>query len=908
MKIKRHPFKISRLIIFVVLSIPLFVSGQSVNNLNIQGDFREYKLEDFFHQLEAKSQVKFFYKKSWVDTVIINQTFNNVSLETALTRIFYDRKLTYKLFQGYYVMVFPFNSKDRLVDADLSRQITIVGDPLNVGRYKYARLKGKVIDGKNGGLLPGAVVYSPKVGKGASTDVNGNFEIELPTGEHNLQITFMGFEEANRKLKLIESGEVEFELFEETHSLEEVTVLAENTTTSKTQMSLVKVDSKDLKKLPVLMGETDVIKGVTMMAGVQTVGELSSGFNVRGGNTDQNLILMDGSPVFNTSHMFGFLSMINPDVIEDINLYKGGLPARYGERISSVMDLKMKDGNENAIKAYGGIGLINSRIAIDGPLTKNKKLKLITGLRSSYTDWILKKVPDENVSQSVTNFYDLSAKVTYDFNLHNHLSLMGYISNDEYSTSANTINKYGNVLLNLNLRNKLGDKLSSELDLSYSKYSFRLTDLADSVLVKAYYLKNQVQYNSAKYHFSWQPHARHNVHFGLNAIYYLNDPGETEPYQSESIIANNKLDREKALESALYLSDEFDISPELILNLGLRYSRFDLFGPKTVFLYDETKSKTPETVTGSLSFEEGEIIKTYQGLEPRVSLSYEFGSDYNLKLSYQRTRQYFNQISNNAVISPAESWKASDYHLKPLLNDQIALGITNNKLLKGLNITTEIYYKSLQNLIEYKNGAEIIMNPNLETSIVNANGYSYGVELSLNKPEGRLTGWLNYSFARTMRKTSGDLDGDMINSGDYYPSIYDKPHDLSVVATYNISRRWRFSGNFVLISGRPVTLPELTYEYADQNLIYYSDRNKYRMPPYHRLDVSITFDENLRRKRMWKGSWTLSFYNLYARKNPYSIYYKKTDARQNTNYRNYALYKLSVIGTVIPSLTYNFTF
>ena len=584
MRLKQFPYQVyNKLIVFIVLAFPMFVNGQAIHGLKVNGDFKAFKLENFIQKLENENQIKFFYKKSWIDSVSINQTFIDVPLEDALRKIFYNRKLTFKFFQKNTVIIFPLNSKDRFQETDLSGQLTIVGDPMNVGRYKIATLKGKIIDGKTGDFLPGAVVYSSKADRGTSSDINGNFTIELPTGEHNLQITFMGFEEANRKIKLIESGGIEFELFEETHSLEEVTVLGENTVTSKTQMSLVKVDSKELKKLPVLMGETDVIKGVTMMAGVQTVGELSSGFNVRGGNTDQNLILLDGSPVFNTSHLFGFLSMINPDVIENVNLYKGGLPARYGERISSVMDLELKDGNDKTIKAYGGIGLINSRLAVDGPLSKNKKLKIISGLRSSYTDWVLKKVPDENVSQSVTNFYDYSGKLTFNFDLHNQISMMGYVSNDEYSTSANSINKYGNLLLNLNVRNKLGEKLSSELDLSYSKYSFRLTDLADSVLVKAYYLKNQVQYSSAKYHFSWQPHARHNVHFGLNGIYYLNDPGEIVPYKSESIIASDILDREKALETAVYISDEFEITPEFTLNLGLRYSRFDLFGPGTVF-------------------------------------------------------------------------------------------------------------------------------------------------------------------------------------------------------------------------------------------------------------------------------------------------------------------------------------
>ena len=572
------------------------------------------------------------------------------------------------------------------------------------------------------------------------------------------------------------------------------------------------------------------------------------------------------------------------------------------------MEVDLKEGNDKTIQAYGGLGLINSRLTIDGPLSKDKKLNLIAGGRTSYTNWILKKIPDENISRSVTNFYDVSGKITYNFDLYNKISLMAYASNDEFSTSAQSINEYGNQLFNLKLNNKFNDNLNGELNLSYSKYAFKLTDYADSNQVEAYYLKNQIQYNSFKYHFSWQPHVKHNIQFGISGIYYISDPGEILPYSENSVINYNKLNREKALESAIYLSDEFNILPNLILNVGLRYSRYSLLGPSTVFMYDSGKAKTPDTVIDSLQIAENKLVKTYGGVEPRLSLNYEMGNGYSLKMSYQRIQQYFSQVSNNAVISPAETWKAADYYLKPLINNQVALGISSNSLISDYNFSAEVYYKDLQNLIEYKNGAQLIMNTNLETDLIPADGYSYGLELSLNKSKGRLTGWLNYSYSRTMRQTTGEYKEEQINRGDYYPSVYDKPHDLSVVATYNISRRWRVSGNFVYMSGRPITLPEQTYTYGGQRLVYFSDRNKYRMPPYHRLDLSVTFDENLRRKRMWKGSWTFSVYNFYGRNNPYSVYYKKAYSLDGPSTSAYSLFKLYIIGIPVPSITYNFTF
>ena len=881
------------------------IDAQTTDEVRITGNFRNVPMESFLQTLNREYGIQVFYKKQWVEPYTINTTFNNNPLERALNSIFIDHELTWEKFQDNTIIVFP-RRLDTRATIDETGGLMVIGDPINLGRYKQAVISGLVVDGKTGDPLPGTVVYHPQTQKGATTDGEGHFELDLPTGEHTLQISYMGFQGYEQKIKLIESGEIQFDLFEESHSIEEVTVIADEFNVSRTQTSLVQMTSKEIKNLPLLMGERDVIKSITMMPGITSVGELSSGFNVRGGNSDQNLILLDGSPVFNSTHLFGFLSMINPDMVEDLRVFKGGLPPRYGERVSSVMEVDMKNGNTDLLRVYGGIGTINSRLALDGPLSKDKKLTVAAGGRLSYTDWMLDQVPDPVVSQSTTNFYDASGKLMYKFNNHNWIRLMGYVSNDEFSTSAQSINEYGNILFNLESRNKYSENLFGEVDLSFSAYKFRLTDLADGKNYEAYYLDDQIQYNSIKYNLIWHPHPLHNIHSGINLIRYINDPGEITPYADTTVVQPRKIDQEKAYEGAIYASDEFDLVQGLTANVGLRFSYYALRGPASVLLYDESQPKSPETVIGSKEFGENETVKSYGGLEPRVSMNYEAENGYQFKLSYQRTRQYINQISNSAVISPAEIWKTSDYHLGPLINDQITLGVTNNQLFDKVDFTTEVYYKQLQNLIEYKNGAQIIMNEHLETDLIPADGYAYGVELSLNKKEGRLTGWLNYTFSRTMRKTSGEFDEEQINTGEYYPSIYDKPHDLSVVATYNISRRWRVSGNFVFISGRPVTLPEMTYQYAGETLVYYSDRNKYRMPPYHRLDLSITFDENLRRRRMWKGSWTLSIYNLYGRENPYSVYYRKSSPGAASQGRG--LYKMSIIGVPVPSITYNFTF
>ena len=883
------------------------VVAQNISEIKINESFQNQPLKDFLVVLQDKYGLKVFYKDSWVEPFTISKTFQNIPLNQALNIVFDEHDLTFDFFQNDGIVVFRKISDTRARYDDLS-QVLIIGDPINIGRYKTAKLKGRVIDGKTGETLVGAVVFNSEMEKGSTTNYNGEFECELPTGEHQLQISFIGFENANVKIKLIEDGEGEFQIFEESHSIGEVTILGKESDLARTQMSIVRMSSTELKQLPALMGEVDVLKGLAMQAGVQMVSELSSGFNVRGGNTDQNLILVNGSPVFNSSHLFGFLSLINPDVVEDVRLYKGGMPARLGERVASVMEVDFKEGNDEMIRVYGGLGLINSRLTLDGPLTKNKKLTFVAGGRSSYTNWILKKIPDLNLTRSVTHFYDVSGMLTYKFNQHNKVSAMAYVSNDEFSTSSQSVTQYGNLLGNFSLNSRFSEKLYGNLEMSHSEYSYRLTDFANDKPHESYSLKNLLQYSSAAYLFNWHPTPQHKSEFGFKAIYNQISPGEINPENEITVIQSKKLNDEKTLEWALFIGDEFEILPEFSIAAGLRYTRFNNIGTPKVYIYDPNQPMSPESVIDSIHFSSNEVSASYGGLEPRFSVNYDLDINTSLKFSYQRTRQYVFQLSNNAVISPAETWKAADYHLKPLISDQIAVGVENNLWLKDIDFTAEVYYKNLQNLIEYKNGAQLLLNENIETALMPTLGYSYGIELSAKKSTGRLTGYASYVFSRTMRKNTSDFDEENLWMGNYYPSIYDKPHDFSLTTTYHISRRWRLSGNFVFISGRPVTLPEIKYSYAGENLIYYSDRNKYRMPPYNRMDLSITFDENLRKKRMWKGSWTLSVYNVYGRNNPYSVYYKKAVPGLSNNYSRYSLYKLSVIGIPVPSLTYNFKF
>ncbi len=901
------------LIINLLLPLILFfctirlTTAQEQGEIQINGTFRDQPLQVFFDSLEARYNLRFFYKKEWISPYAINREFRNTPLIQALNNIFLDNELTFQFFQDDGVVIYPevSGSFSRM---DESSQFLIIGNPLNLGRYKKAILRGRVVDGKTGETLVGAIVYHTESQKGASTDENGEFEMELPTGDHRLQFSFVGLQSSSWKIRLIEDGYEEFQLFEESHAIEEVTVIGKEADLPRSQMSMVQMSSVEIKKLPALMGEVDILKGMTMLPGVQTVGELASGFNVRGGNTDQNLILINGSPVFNSSHLFGFLSLINPDVVENVRLFKGGMPAKFGERVASVMEVGFKDGNTEQIRFYGGIGLINSRVTMDGPLSKNKKLTFVAGGRSSYTNWIMKQIPELSFARSVTHFYDVSGKISYKFDKYNRISLMGYGSNDEFNTSAQSVTQYGNLLANLDVSNRFTEELFGDLGVAFSQYNYRLTDYANQNSLEAYFLDNRLVYSSAGYNLRWHPNSVHKVTLGAKAISYTVNPGRINPVNDTTRIQPRELSRENAMEAAVFIGDEIEINPRFSVAAGLRFSYFNFKNQGTESTQNEWDDLIFFDIYSPLEPEKEKEKNAYAGFEPRLSARYDANVNTSFKWNYQRVRQYMFQLSNNAVISPAETWRSANSRLKPLISDQIAVGLENDSWLKGIVFSSEIYFKYLQNLVEYKNGAQLIMNENVEDDLIPASGFSYGLELSVQKNLGRLTGSASYVLSRTKQKTNAETEEENLWDGKYYPSLYDKPHDFSFLGTYNISRRWRFTANFVFISGRPVTLPEIKYRYAGETLVYYSDRNKYRMPPYHRLDVSLTFDENLRRKRMWKGSWTLSVYNAYGRENPYSIYYRKSDPGTGGDFRRYSLYKLSVIGIPVPSLTYNFTF
>jgi hypothetical protein len=655
------------------------------------------------------------------------------------------------------------------------------------------------------------------------------------------------------------------------------------------------------------MGGRDIIKSITLMPGVQTIGEFGTGFNVRGGSADQNLILIEDVPIFNLSHLFGLISVVNSDGVSNVTLLKAGISAKYGERASSVMDIQLGPTNPDKTTVKGGIGIINSSLYVETPLV-DKKINLLIGARSSYSNWLLHSIPDIDLMNSSAHFYDADALLSFNVNDRNKIDLFGYISNDRFGFAKTTDYKYTNLLWSLRWKHTFSNQFFFNLTAGISDYRFQVSESDTSKLWEAYRINSGVLYKNTKWNFSWLPNGNHSIDFGINAALYNIQPGKLKGLSDSTIIKPVQILSEKALESAIYLTDNITISPKFALDVGVRYSFYTYLGPNKIYIYQPDLPRSRGSVIDSLTYGNNKPICRYSGLEPRISLRFTLSNTSSVKLSYNRIHQYVNLVSNTAVMAPTDVWKLSSPNLKPLTCDHFAAGYFKNFKNNTYETSIEVYYKSLTNAIEYKNGADLLLNPYLEADLTNVRGYNYGVELYVKKNTGRLTGWASYTFSRSLQKTNGVFTEDKINDNQIFPSNFDRPNNLILNANYHISKRWRFNGTFTYSTGRPVTLPELKFDYQGYQLLYYSDRNKYRLPDYHRLDVSITLDESLKIRKKWKGSWTFSVINLYGRKNAYSVFYKKAAHMVLYDWRQYDTYMLYIIGRPLPMLTYNFTF
>ena len=896
------------LTLFLVLSTVLLSNSlKAQQNEGNRDTTRLIRFDILAPRIENTHHVKLFYKSEWFGDKLFRESLADLPMEECLTIVKRVSGLSCLEFNSTCYVFVPVEIRNFSNKLN-SKGVLMVGETSDFGKFTKATISGKIIDAKNGLPLNGARITIDNLNVSASTDRNGNYKITIPVGEYDLKLNYPGFEEDNRNINVGGNGIVDFELAEKTIKLKEVIVTdkAVDLNLIRTQMSTIRFNTKIIKELPGFLGEKDIIKSLTLLPGIQSTGEFGTGFFVRGGSSDQNLILVEDVPLFNSSHVFGICSSINPDGVSSVTLLKAGIPAKYGERASSVMDIRLVN-NPEKLAIKGGIGLLDSRLNLEVPLFDHK-VSLMVGARSSYSNWLLHAMPDVDLKNSSASFYDVNGLLSMKFDSKNSLNLFGYFSNDDFSFDKNTIYQYDNTLASARYSHTFNEKFYSMLLLGYSRYRSNINESDTLQPNQSNRISSSISYTNAKVNFTWLPVEKHTVDFGINSILYLLQPGKLLPLGLMSTIKTQSTQPEKALEMAAYISDHIILSPKTSVEAGLRFSQYADLGPTSVFSFKANAARTVQDIIDTVNYGNNHVVKWYSSIEPRLSLRYSIDDLSSLKFSYNRISQFINLISNTAVMAPTDVYKLSSPNVKPLVCNQFALGYFRNFNKNDLEASVEIYYKKLNNLLDYRDGASILLNNALEADLLNASGYNYGVEFYLKKNTGRLTGWLSYTYSHSMRHTSSPYAEDQIAGNKYYPSPFDIPHNFVLNGNYHLTRRWRLSGTFYYNTGKPITLPELKYDFDGKQYVYYSDRNKYRLPDYNRLDVAISYDETIRLKQKWRGSWTLSIINLYGQKNPYSVFYKSTTQLESNFSQSFNLYNLFIIERPIPTLTYNFSF
>jgi hypothetical protein len=885
----------SRYLLALILCAGILIAPRSLRSQ----DQQKIPLKEAIEATEKKANVKFFYRNEWIKEVLVKR---DLPLQELLTTLLKENGIGYLFFfDAHYIILFKGNPPVSRVQLQAQKDSLSRASSVDDGEKKDVyKVYGYIKDAITGERIVGATVLAEDQMKGTVTNVEGYYSLSLTAGVHRLKITSVSKLATMQGINLTENQRLDVEMYEQTTQLDDVVIMSQGAdrNISSTEMSQLKIDIKTLRTIPQFMGEVDVIKSILLLPGVKTVGEGASGFNVRGGQVDQNLILLDEAPLFNSSHLFGFFSTFNPDFVKDVTLMKGGMPANYGGRISSVLDVKLRDGNPTKFGVSGGLGIISSRLLVEGPLG-SEKTSFIIGGRYAYPDWIIKKVPDLNVQQSSSNFYDLNFRIRHQFNDKNNVYLSVYKSADEFKFAADTTYGWSTTNATLRWNTTLSASLYANVTALYSNYQNKISGL---LATKEFDANFGIETKGAKVDLTYAPGVQNRLDFGASFLSYKFNNGKLIPGSGSSINPVTLQD-EYSLETGFYVSDEYKINASLSVHGGLRYSQYSVYGPADVNVYDPTVPMRPSTVTDVKHFSDGDLIQQYSGWEPRFSMKVSLDPTSSVKISYNRNLQYLQLISNTTAVSPLDLWKSSNYHVKPQIGNQVALGYFKNLQQNRYEISLEGYYKEVENLVEYKDGANLFMNPYLESALLNAKGQAFGVEFMMRKKEGKLTGWFSYTFSRSFKLVNGGTPEETLNQGKRYPSNFDKPHDLTIVANYAFTRRLSLSANFTYSTGRPITYPQSVYMLDGYAVSQFSERNQVRIPDYHRLDISFTIEESLKRTKKWKGSWTFSIYNVYGRPNPYSVFFKP----QYNGFQTQS-FRLAVIGTIFPSVTYNFKF
>lgn len=918
-----------RLLIFlplIFLIAGITASAQS-GSKRVSLELKGAPIDSLITELETQTGYRFYYDPAQFDSLQVSVSVTNVSLQKVLELVFANsdyhfaipEKQTYVLLTkgatiktnlpaGFFSnktidslqSATPFYGDRKKVrtDASIENKLFEVGIRNNNPGTGTVAVAGYVRNIKTGEPVAGAIITLATPAVSAATDQYGYYSITLPKGRHVLTIQGIGMKDTRRQVMIYTTGNFDIDMDERVTSLKEVIVSAQKLANVRSvQLGTDRLTIKAIKQVPTAFGEADILKAVLMLPGVKTVGEASTGFNVRGGSSDQNLILFNDATIYNPSHFFGFFSAFSPEVVKDVELYKSSIPSKYGGRLSSVLDISSREGNKKNFAGVAGIGLLTSRITLEGPIKKDKT-SFILGARTTYANWLLQFLPDE-YKQSKASFYDVNLNISHQFNKKNNLYITGYISRDKFNLNSDTTYGYSNRNISVKWKHTFSNKLTMVLTGGFDHYDYSIGSDKDSLF--AYKMKFDINQYNFKSDFNWYINANHTIDFGVSSIRYRLSPGTYEPNSKTSLIVKDQMEAEHALESAAYISEKWNITDALSLQAGLRYSIYNFLGPKAVNEYTPGLPITEENLVQTKNYSKNKFIKTYHGPEYRLAIRYSLTQSFSLKAGYNSLRQYIHVLSNTTAISPTDIWKLSDPNIKPQIGDQVSFGVYKNFKSNTIETSAEVYYKNIKNYLDYKSGAQLVLNHHIETDVMSTRGKAYGVELLVKKQNGKLNGWISYTWSRILLKMEDSTKGEIINGGKYYPANYDKPNDITMVGNYRFSHRFSVSMNVTYSTGRPITLPVGRFYYAGSWRALYADRNAYRIPDYFRTDLSMNIEGNHKVHQKTHNSWTVGIYNLTGRKNPYSVYYVSENGVING-------YKLSIFGSAIPFVNFNIRF
>jgi hypothetical protein len=887
--------------------------------------------------IEASTPYHFYFEKEWIesDKSLISGSYKNVTIIALLEGLFNNTSLNFyitknkiiltqnnviheKLAANYFGAIKTENinkdSNDLTGKPVFYQQydsinkshtknnngVVFIGKETTITDTKYCTITGTIINTTTGKPESNIVIKVRNKNISTISDNDGNYSLKVPTGTNIIETRSLSHKKTVKTLVVYSNGELNINIAENSNQLDEVFIKGKGSKAVESVVSgVISIDIEAMKNMPLILGERDILKVATTLPGVKTTGEGSAGFNVRGGKDDQNLFLLDNAVLYNPQHFLGFFSSINPYTAKKATIYKGSIPADLGGRLSSVFDITTKNGNPETVTGEGAIGPITSNLSISVPLEKNKS-SLLFGGRATYSDWVLKSLKNDDLANSQASFYDGILKYNNALNKNNFLESTLYYSHDKFSLSSDSIYSYSNRLASIKWDHSFNSKNKAAVVLTNSEYKFDIDfdTTAKNAFVSGYKL-NETQL-LLKFNYLYSD--KHKFQYGLSSKLYNVYPGFLHPTNPNTTLKPIEIPQEKGLESALYFSDSYKINDKFSVDLGLRYSLYASLGETDQRVYAPNLPLNDATVIETKHYGNNQVATTYGTFEPRLAARYLLTEDLSIKAGYDKTSQYIHLLSSNVTQSPTDTWILSNLNIKPQTAQQASIGIFKNFDNNLYEVSLESYYKKSENILDYKVGAQLQLNENVETELLQGDGKAYGIEFLIKKQFGRLNGWLGYTYSRTFIKLDSQFNEEKVNNGNYFPANYDKPHDVSAILNYKFTKRYSLSSNFVYQTGRPITYPIGTYIYNNANYTLYSDRNAFRIPDYYRLDIGINIEGNHKIKKLAHSFWNISVYNVLGRANPYSIYFV-TDGDGKVK-----AFKTSIFSIPVPSITYNFKF